>query len=93
MIGNVYPPEDQSKGSLDGGRITEQKPIGFSGEGSAVTRVGPLFYWSWFRSPVEGYIAPHPHQGFEIVTYMIQGRAFIRIRMVRTMSWGLEACN
>lgn len=74
MIGNVYPPENQSKGSLDGGRITEQKPIGFSGEGSAVTRVGPLFYWSWFRSPVEGYIAPHPHQGFEIVTYMIQGK-------------------
>lgn len=38
MIGNVYPPENQSKGSLDGGRITELKPIGFSGEGSAVTR-------------------------------------------------------
>ena len=51
MIGNVYPPEDQSKGSLDGGRITEQKPIGFSGEGSAVTRVGPLSIGPGFVRP------------------------------------------
>lgn len=74
MIGKVYPPEKQGTGSYDGGRITEQKPIGLSGEGSAVTRVGPLFYWSWFRSPIEGHVASHPHQGFEIVTYMIQGK-------------------
>ncbi|GAB6928694.1 hypothetical protein JCM10914A_26770 [Paenibacillus sp. JCM 10914] len=75
MIGTLHSPESQSSSVLDGGRITEQKPIGLSGEGSAVTRVGPLFYWSWFRSSVEGYIAPHPHQGFEIVTYIIQGKS------------------
>lgn len=75
MIGNVYLPESHAKGSLDGGRIAELKPIGLTGEGSAVNRVGPLFYWSWFRSPIEGHIGEHPHQGFEIVTYMIQGKA------------------
>ena len=74
MKGTLYPPGMQGKGVFDGGKITESKPIGFSGEGSAVIRVGPLFYWSWFHSPLEGYIGLHPHQGFEIITYMIQGK-------------------
>lgn len=75
MKGMLYPPEMQVKGLMDGRKITELKPIGLSGEGSAVTRVGPLFYWSWFHSPLEGYVGLHPHQGFEIITYMLQGRA------------------
>ncbi|BAU28726.1 hypothetical protein DFP93_10538 [Aneurinibacillus soli] len=71
----VYPPEQQATGAFDGGKITEQKPIGFPGEGSAVKRIGPLFYWSWAKSSNEGYITPHPHQAFEIMTYVIQGKA------------------
>jgi redox-sensitive bicupin YhaK (pirin superfamily) len=71
----VYPPSRQGIGGFDGGRITEQKPIGFPGEGSAVKRIGPLFYWSWFLAKEEGFIPAHPHQGFEILTYVIQGRA------------------
>lgn len=74
MKGTLYPPEVQARGTLDGGKMTETKPIALSGEGSAVIRVGPLFYWSWFYSPLEAYIGLHPHQGFEIITYMIQGR-------------------
>lgn len=46
MKGAIYSPEMQGRGVFDGGKISEVKPIGFSGEGSAVTRVGPLFYWS-----------------------------------------------
>ncbi|AFH65142.2 pirin family protein [Paenibacillus caseinilyticus] len=71
----IYPPSMQGTGSFDGGSITEQKPIGFSGEGSVVKRVGPLFYWAWARAEEEGYIPLHPHQGFEIMTYVLQGRA------------------
>lgn len=71
----VYPPTMQGKGSFDGGKITEQKPIGFPGEHSVVKRVGPLFYWAWAFAPEEGYIAPHPHQGFEIMTYVVEGQA------------------
>jgi quercetin 2,3-dioxygenase len=71
----VYPPHQQAVGAFDGGKITEQKPIGFPGEGSAVKRMGPLFYWSWAFSKEEGYIAPHPHQGFEIMTYVVSGQA------------------
>lgn len=75
MRGMLYPPELQVKGFIDGRKISELKPIGLSGEGSAITRVGPLFYWSWFYAPLEGYVRLHSHQGFEIITYMIHGRA------------------
>lgn len=71
----VYSVEQQGTGAFDGGKITEQKPIGFPGEGSAVKRVGPLFYWAWARAKKEGYIPAHPHHAFEIITYVIKGKA------------------
>ncbi|RJX38596.1 pirin [Paenibacillus pinisoli] len=71
----VYGPALQAIGAFDGGTITEQKPIAFSGEGSAIKRVGPLFYWAWAKSAVEGRIPLHPHQAFEIMTYVISGQA------------------
>lgn len=71
----VYPPEQQGTGEFDGGKITEQKPIGFPQDRSAVRRVGPLFYWAWAAVPEEGAIGLHPHQGFEIMSYVLQGRA------------------
>ncbi|BBH22189.1 hypothetical protein Back11_35340 [Paenibacillus baekrokdamisoli] len=71
----VYGPSLQAVGSFDGGKITEQKPIGFPGEGSALKRLGPLFYWAWAHSKQDGYIPLHPHQAFEIMTYVIAGKA------------------
>ncbi|MEK8127570.1 pirin family protein [Paenibacillus filicis] len=71
----VYTPSMQGSGSFNGGKITEQKPIGFSGEGSVVKRIGPLFYWAWAFSPEEGHIGSHPHKAFEIMTYVVQGQA------------------
>lgn len=72
---HVYGPERQAVGEFDGGKITEQKPIGFPREGSAVDRVGPLFYWAWAFADKEGYIPSHPHQAFEIMTYVVNGKA------------------
>ncbi|MBB6731414.1 pirin family protein [Cohnella zeiphila] len=72
---HVYGPERQATGGFDGGKITEQKPIGFPREGSAVDRVGPLFYWAWAFAEKEGYIPSHPHQAFEIMTYVVNGKA------------------
>ncbi|AFH61541.2 pirin family protein [Paenibacillus caseinilyticus] len=72
----VYTPVMQGTGEFDGGRIKEQKPIGFPGEGSVVKRVGPLFYWAWATSETEAAIGLHPHKGFEIMTYVVGGTAY-----------------
>lgn len=71
----VYTPKQQGIGAFDGGKITEQKPIGFPGEGSKVMRIGPLFYWAWAKSKEAGFIPSHPHEGFEIITYVVNGKA------------------
>lgn len=71
----LFTAAEQGKGAFDGGKITEQKPIGFPGEGGAVKRVGPLFYWAWAFAEEEGHIPLHPHQAFEILTYMVKGEA------------------
>ncbi|KEO83836.1 pirin family protein [Tumebacillus flagellatus] len=73
MALQLYTPEQQAVGFFDGGKIVEQKPIGFPGEGSAVKRVGTLFYWAWFSAREFGEIPMHPHKGFEIVTYFMSG--------------------
>jgi len=75
MQAMVYTPAMQGSGEFDGGRIVEQKPIAFPGEGSVVKRVGPLFYWAWATSDEEAEIGLHPHQGFEIMTYVVEGKA------------------
>lgn len=74
MALHLYTPHEQAVGEFDFGKIIEQKPIGFPGEGSAVQRVGPLFYWAWFEAKADGYIPFHPHKGFEIITYFMEGR-------------------
>lgn len=76
MQTRVYTPAMQAVGQFDGGKIKEQKPIGFSGEGSVIRRVGPLFYWAWATSSEDAKIGLHPHQGFEIMTYVVKGQAF-----------------
>ncbi|MCR8629920.1 pirin family protein [Paenibacillus radicis (ex Xue et al. 2023)] len=75
MTITIYPPEKQAVGNFDGGKITELKPIGFPREGSAVKGIGPLFYWAWAHAKEEGHIPMHPHQAFEIITYMVNAQA------------------
>ncbi|RLL40133.1 pirin [Oceanobacillus piezotolerans] len=72
----IIKPEDQAIGQFDGGKIKEQKPIGFPGEDSVIERLGPLFYWAWAKSSEPAEIGLHPHQGYEIITYVIKGKAY-----------------
>ena len=68
-----YSPDQQGTGAFDGGRITEVKPIGFPGEASGAGRIGPLFYWAWATAKGYGKIGLHPHRGFEIMSYVLEG--------------------
>ncbi|MBW7453442.1 pirin family protein [Paenibacillus sepulcri] len=74
MTIKIYPPEQQDDSWFDGTNIRVQKPIGFPQENSVVQRVGPLFYWSWAHTKEKGGIGLHPHRGFEIMSYVINGQ-------------------
>jgi redox-sensitive bicupin YhaK (pirin superfamily) len=69
----VYPPERQGSGAFDGGRITEIKPIPFPQESGGSRRIGPLMYWAWATAHGDGVIGMHPHRGFEIMSYVLEG--------------------
>ncbi len=70
----VLGPEHQAQGQFDEGALTEQKMIGFSGEGSTINRLGPLYYWAWGCVHRPGATVPlHPHRGFEIFSYLLAG--------------------
>lgn len=69
----VYEAHEQGSGKFDNGKIIEQKPIAFSHEPTAVKRIGPLFYWAWGFAEKGGKVPLHPHQGFEIMSYVLNG--------------------
>lgn len=64
----------QAQGAFDFGRIRENKPIGFPHERGGVNSLSNLFYWAHAWSDTGGLIDTHPHQGFEIMSYVLSGR-------------------
>jgi len=69
----IFDRTTHDRGSFDAGRITEYKVIGMPQDRTVQKRVGPLFYWSWATGQPDAIIALHPHQGFEIFSYVING--------------------
>ncbi len=69
----TYAPGQQGAGAFDGGKITEIKPIPFPQESGGARRTGPLLYWAWASARGDGVIGMHPHQGFEIISYVMEG--------------------
>ena len=70
---SVWTPDQLGVGAFDGGKITEIKPIPFPRESGGSNRIGPLFYWAWASANGDGVIGLHPHQGFEIISYVMEG--------------------
>ena len=69
----LAPYTDQVDGAFDGGKILEKKPLGFPQEGGGIPYISSLFYWACAWSDEGGLIAEHPHQAFEILSFVLDG--------------------
>lgn len=63
----------QAKGAFNGGQIIENKPIGFPQDRGFVRPYSSLFYWARAQGMVDSTIGLHPHQGFEIMSFVLAG--------------------
>lgn len=64
----------QAQGAFNNGQIIENKPIGFPQDGGHVRPFSTLFYWARAEALVDSTIGLHPHQGFEIMSFVLEGR-------------------
>jgi len=62
----------QARGEFNGGEILENKPIGFPREGGHLKPYSNLFYWAHAWSDNGSTIGLHPHQGFEIMSFVLK---------------------
>ena len=73
MSVTVISKEHQAYGAFNGGEIVENKPIGFPQEGGEVKPYSNLFYWAYAEAKTDSTIGLHPHQGFEIMSFVLNG--------------------
>jgi redox-sensitive bicupin YhaK (pirin superfamily) len=64
----------QAVGAFNNGQIIENKPIGFPQDGGFVRPYSSLFYWARAEALVDSTIGLHPHQGFEIMSFVLEGK-------------------
>lgn len=69
----ITPKEQQGYGAFNGGEIVENKPIGFPQDHSSIRPYSNLFYWAHARAVTDSTIGLHPHQGFEICSFVLRG--------------------
>jgi len=71
---NIIKLKDQAQGQFNGGAILENKPIGFPQDGGSLKPYSNLFYWAHAWTPGDkSLIGEHPHQGFEILSFVLKG--------------------
>ena len=74
MSVTIYNKDEQVSGNFNNGEILEKKPIGFSHDGGKLKPYSNLFYWADAWTPnSKSTIGLHPHQGFEICSFVIKG--------------------
>ena len=61
--------------NFNNGEIIENKPIGFPQDGGKLKPYSNLFYWAhaWTNNK-KSTIGLHPHQGFEICSFVLSGK-------------------
>ena len=65
---------DQADGNFNNGEILEKKPIGFPQDGGMSKPYSNIFYWAHaWTTKVKSTIGLHPHQGFEICSFVLKG--------------------
>ncbi len=69
----IIPKAQQGSGAFNGGEIVENKPIGFPQDHSSIRPYSNLFYWAHARAVTDSTIGLHPHQGFEICSFVLRG--------------------
>ncbi len=71
---NIFSNDDQANGNFNNGEILEKKPIGFPQDGGKLKPYSNLFYWAhaWTLNK-KSTIDLHPHQGFEICSFILKG--------------------
>lgn len=69
----IIPISQQASGNFNNGQIIENKPIGFPQEGGFVRPYGSLFYWARAEGLIDSTIGLHPHKGFEIMSFVLEG--------------------
>lgn len=87
----VIPKARQGSGAFNGGEIIENKPIGFPQDRGEIKPYSNLFYWAYAEAKTESTIGLHPHQGFEIMSFVLRGsiRHFdTKLNEWRTLSAG-----
>ncbi len=71
---NIVRLNEQAKGQFNSGEILENKPIGFPQDGGKLRPYSNLFYWAHAWTPGnKSLIGEHPHQGFEIMSFVLKG--------------------
>ena len=70
----IYNKDEQASGNFNNWNILEKKPIGFPQDGGQLRPYSNLFYWADAWTPnSKSTIGLHPHQGFEICSFVIKG--------------------
>jgi len=73
MTLQIIPKNKQGYGAFNGGEIIENKPIGFPQDGGEGKPYSNLFYWAYAKALKDSTIGLHPHQGFEIMSFVLNG--------------------
>ncbi len=64
---------EQGRGQFNNGEILENKPIGFPQDGGLLKPYSNLFYWAHAWTDIGSVIGEHPHHGFEILSFVLEG--------------------